>query len=427
MFSPAFASFIKDPSTVAARASCYLEAQRRLAITGTPIQNKLDDLWALIKFIRLDPFDDRSVWQEFITTPAKSGNSLGLARLLIIMRHITLRRTKETRLASGKTLLDLPERQDEVRFLRFTEKEQAIYDKYFQDSAKDFNEMIVGKEDGPDAARTNTSYVNILQKILRLRQICDHYLLMTDSSSAAADEDDSSEPLDYEAASAAIAMHGLTKKRAVSVLAWMKEEAMCECVECKAPMDDLATSLAGLSVSAGEEEAVVKKKGKSKKPFVGILTKCQHLFCELALLSFAFRMSALMLCSSVAVFQVSRASSDRSTLVGPSPSTASVDLARSARLGFDSRLTASSSYRQATMGPARARPPSRPRLENLATSASLERAKTSSRRPRSTTLWRSCSVTRKRIASPRTSRATGTGCRVSARRASSRRSTRTRR
>lgn len=289
-------SFIKDANTVAARASCYLEAQRRLAITGTPIQNKLDDLWALIKFIRLEPFDDRAVWQEFITAPAKSGNSLGLARLLIIMRHITLRRTKETRLASGKTLLDLPERQDEIRFLNFTDVEREIYDKYFEDSARDFNNMIDQKEDDVAGGNSNagaltapgiasTSYVNILQKILRLRQICDHRLLMSDSSASIPDEDDSSEPLDYETASAAITTHGLTRKRAASVLAWMKEEAVCDCLECKAPMDDLATHLSGLALGAEEEASAEatsttkQRKGKGKKLITGVLTKCQHLFC----------------------------------------------------------------------------------------------------------------------------------------------------
>lgn len=216
------------------------------------------------------------------------------------MRHITLRRTKETRLASGKTLLDLPERQDEIRFLRFTDKERAIYDKYFQDSARDFNEMVDRKEDGgadgalAAPAATTTSYVNILQKILRLRQICDHYLLLTDSSAAAPDEDDSAEPLDYETASAAIAAHGLTRKRAASVLAWMKEEAVCDCLECKAPMDDLAASLGGLVLGADDEQpapAPGKKRAKAKKPLTGVLTKCQHLFC-----ASAPPRSALLLC-----------------------------------------------------------------------------------------------------------------------------------
>jgi SWI/SNF-related matrix-associated actin-dependent regulator of chromatin subfamily A3 len=210
------------------------------------------------------------------------------------MRHITLRRTKETRLASGKTLLDLPDRQDEIRFLSFTDVEREIYDKYFADSARDFNNMMDQKEDGAGGASAgaltapgiaSTSYVNILQKILRLRQICDHRLLMSDSSASAPDEDDSSEPLDYETASAAIATHGLTRKRAASVLAWMKEEAVCDCLECKVPMDDLATSLGGLALAAEEDPSAAaaasasKRKGKAKKPLTGVLTKCQHLFC----------------------------------------------------------------------------------------------------------------------------------------------------
>ena len=71
-------------------------ADRRLCLTGTPVQNKLDDVFALIKFLRLNPLDEKAVWNEFIGTPVKYGQPLGIARLQSIMKCITLRRTKES-------------------------------------------------------------------------------------------------------------------------------------------------------------------------------------------------------------------------------------------------------------------------------------------------------------------------------------------
>ncbi len=117
---------------MASRASCDLEAERRLCLTGTPVQNKLDDVFALIKFLRLDPFDDRTVWQEFIGVPVKFGQPLGVARLQTIMKCVTLRRTKESKTQNGQKILSLPPRNDELRYLKFDEQEQRIYDKFFR-------------------------------------------------------------------------------------------------------------------------------------------------------------------------------------------------------------------------------------------------------------------------------------------------------
>jgi SWI/SNF-related matrix-associated actin-dependent regulator of chromatin subfamily A3 len=306
-------SFIKDANTVAARAACYLEAQRRICLTGTPIQNKLDDLWALIKFIRLEPFDDKSVWAQYVSSPAKYGDSIGVARLQVIMRHITLRRTKETKLASGESLLNLPPRKDEIRYLTFSEKEAEIYQKEFEESKNDFSNMLKGEEQGAGGgtaqssstvggvrgeagggsapAISNTNYVNILQKILRLRQICDHYLLINDSSLSADDDLASDEPLEYEEAAAAIALSGMTQRRAGAVMTFMKEERMCECVECKVDLGCLAApGIGGEASDKPEEEAVELgedgkpvKKGRGrvakKKIPQAVLTKCQHLYC----------------------------------------------------------------------------------------------------------------------------------------------------
>ncbi|KAJ3535904.1 hypothetical protein NM688_g6913 [Phlebia brevispora] len=132
---------IKEITTVACRACCDILADRRLCLTGTPVQNKLDDVYALLKFLRLEPFDDKAVWTEFIGTPVKYGQPLGVARLQTIMKCITLRRTKESKAENGQKILTLPPRRDELRYLKFDQQEQALYDQFFTESKAEFNEL----------------------------------------------------------------------------------------------------------------------------------------------------------------------------------------------------------------------------------------------------------------------------------------------
>ncbi|SJL05573.1 uncharacterized protein ARMOST_08933 [Armillaria ostoyae] len=265
---------IKETGTVGSRASCDLMADRRLCLTGTPVQNKLDDVFALIKFLRLHPLDDKAVWTEYIGTPVKFGQSMGIARLQTLMKTITLRRTKESKTLDGKRILSLPPRRDELRLLKFDAQEQEIYDQFFTASKAEFNEMS-------DKNEVMKNYVGILQKILRLRQICDHFELVEGKDLLEQDG-----TLSYEDIVAAIAKEGFTTSRAVAIFAILKESATTQCVECGS---ELCTSSGEAPDDAMDEMGPKKKKGKasSKAPTRAsspsvprpILTRCQHLFC----------------------------------------------------------------------------------------------------------------------------------------------------
>src|SRR5579871_238240 len=78
------AHVIKDTSTNQSVAACALNAQRRLCLTGTPLQNRLDDYAALVKFLRIIPFDNKHIWTNWIGGPLKAGNKAGLSRLQIL-------------------------------------------------------------------------------------------------------------------------------------------------------------------------------------------------------------------------------------------------------------------------------------------------------------------------------------------------------
>ena len=257
-------------------------ADRRLCLTGTPVQNKLDDVFALIKFLRLEPFDDKNIWTEFIGSPVKFGQALGVARLQTIMKCITLRRTKETKTNDGKKILALPPRRDELRYLKFDTEEQAIYDQFFNESKAEFNEMS-------DKNEVMKNYVGILQKILRLRQICDHYELV--QGKGLNQESLSQDPAaSYEDIVADIWKEGINASRAAAVFAILRESATTQCVECGG---ELCTS-----ADPGQDPMMIDgssapKRGRKTKGTTSrgstrasspstprpILTRCQHLFC----------------------------------------------------------------------------------------------------------------------------------------------------
>ncbi|KZV77672.1 hypothetical protein PENSPDRAFT_567952 [Peniophora sp. CONT] len=273
---------IKEISTVACRSSCDLMADRRLCLTGTPVQNKLDDVFALIKFLRLEPIDDKNAWTEFIGTPVKYGQPLGVARLRTIMKCITLRRTKESKTNAGERILTLPPRRDELRYLKFDSEEQAVYDRFFNESKAEFRKLSNKNE-------VMKNYVGILQKILRLRQICDHIDLVKGKSLTG--EQDTF----YEETIAAIINEGLTHPRAAVVFSLLREGASAQCAECGielAPaMDELADAPAenGTAAASGSKRTTKKAKmtpsrgpTRASSPTGGVqpvLTRCQHLFC----------------------------------------------------------------------------------------------------------------------------------------------------
>ncbi|KAG1908274.1 SNF2 family N-terminal domain-containing protein [Suillus fuscotomentosus] len=276
---------IKETQTVGSRASCDLMADRRLCLTGTPVQNKLDDVYALIKFLRLEPFDDKNIWTEFIGTPVKYGQSLGVARLQTIMKCITLRRTKESKASDGRRILHLPPRRDELRYLKFDPHEQTIYDQFFLESKAEFNELSNKNE-------VMKNYVGILQKILRLRQICDHFELVEGKGPLG--DMQNMDLTSYEDIAAAIGKEGLNPSRAAAIVALLREAATTQCVECGEElcmssdqqgqmdvgvmdMDGPSAPKRGRKTKGSGSRAPTRASSPSAPSLV--LTRCQHLFC----------------------------------------------------------------------------------------------------------------------------------------------------
>ncbi|KAI5265604.1 hypothetical protein E4T47_08509 [Aureobasidium subglaciale] len=176
------AQCIKNKTTKTARAAFYLQARSRFCMTGTPMMNSVEELYSLIHFLRIRPYNN---WQNFrmdFNQPLKGsserGRELAMQKLQALLKAILLRRNKKTEI-NGRPILNLPERRVEETNPDFSEDERNIYVALETSSAVKFNKYL-------KAGTVSNSYMQILVLLLRLRQACCHPNLIKDLGIVAA-------------------------------------------------------------------------------------------------------------------------------------------------------------------------------------------------------------------------------------------------
>lgn len=146
---------IRNPKTNAAQALYQLEARHRWAVTGTPIHNRPEDFYSMCTFLRLEPFNDRQVWDFWIgLKTVKRGAE---QRLHVLGKALILRRTKEEvglmGAESGSKCKGqvIPPKDVEVVNIELKDAERSIYNMlmdYAQNILKDFLSQKEQRENG---------------------------------------------------------------------------------------------------------------------------------------------------------------------------------------------------------------------------------------------------------------------------------------
>lgn len=165
------AHMIKNRNSVTAKACFALEAQSRWCLTGTPIQNCMDDIFSLIRFLREHPWSDLAFWNRMISGPFERKDERALGRIHAVLQPLLLRRTKAMEDLSGKPLVTLPDRVLEDIHIDFSEIERKFYDALFSKSKSTFDGLI-------NSGIVLNKYMNVLELLLRLRQSCNHPFLI---------------------------------------------------------------------------------------------------------------------------------------------------------------------------------------------------------------------------------------------------------
>ncbi|XP_075145312.1 transcription termination factor 2-like [Haematobia irritans] len=196
------AHVVRNHKAQSSVAVCELKGKNRWALTGTPIQNKEMDVYALLKFLRCSPFDDFAHWKKWIDKSAG-----GQQRLNTIMKSLMLRRTK-AQLQDRGELQCLPQKAIELIEVELDKDEMNVYQKImifsrtlfaqflFQRAERNTDLMYRDQSARPTFMQTkdpNGAYYKVHQKftkmhqgskeiksheilvlLLRLRQICCH-------------------------------------------------------------------------------------------------------------------------------------------------------------------------------------------------------------------------------------------------------------
>jgi len=150
------AHIIRRQSTKVHKCVADLDANFRWCLTGTPIQNRLDDIGALFSFIRAKPFDSMGVFRKYISAPFDQGSqnpAESQKRLTLLMDSVCLRRTKE--------LLDLPGHQERIREIEFTQEECSQYEETMQAMNRRLRQVTDSR-----------SRFGMFQVLLQLRILC---------------------------------------------------------------------------------------------------------------------------------------------------------------------------------------------------------------------------------------------------------------
>ena len=160
--------YIKNPNSQTAQIARALRAEHRLVLTGTPIENRLLDLWSLMTFAMPGVLGSRAHFARLYDT---KGDPFGRRRLSARVRPFLLRRTK-TQVAK-----DLPDRIEEDLFCEIEGEQKTLY----RAELKRAQQLLLAVKTQKELAEQQFHF---LVSLLRLRQICCHPRLMKPDSEA---------------------------------------------------------------------------------------------------------------------------------------------------------------------------------------------------------------------------------------------------
>ena len=163
------AQYIKNPDSQTAKAAWALRTEHRLALSGTPIENRLLDLWSIMGFAMPGILGKRAAFAKSFD---QRSDPFARTRLAARVRPFVLRRTK------GEVAKDLPERSEEDLFCELEGEQATLYRAELKRARAALLNINTSKE-------LDKKRFNILTSLLRLRQICCHPALVSEKAAQA--------------------------------------------------------------------------------------------------------------------------------------------------------------------------------------------------------------------------------------------------
>lgn len=165
---------IRNPKAKRAIAVHSLMAQSRWALTGTPIINNLKDLYSLVRFLNpTGVLKDVQIFHGAIIRPVTQGDPQGSQILQLLMKGICLRRKKEMSFID----LRLPELSEYVHKIDLLPHEREKYDAL---EAQAKGTLEIYRHNLQTRNNPNDTYRHLLEVLLRMRQLCNHWKLISE-------------------------------------------------------------------------------------------------------------------------------------------------------------------------------------------------------------------------------------------------------
>jgi hypothetical protein len=154
------AQMVKNPDTKAAKAVRRVRAAQKLALTGTPVENRLVELWALLDAVNPGLLGSRQRFRERYGMPIeRHGDTEAAERLRRLTGPFVLRRTK----ADRRLIPDLPDKIEQIAFAQMTREQAVLYQQVVEQLLRDADELEGMQRRG-----------RVLAALTRLKQICNH-------------------------------------------------------------------------------------------------------------------------------------------------------------------------------------------------------------------------------------------------------------
>ncbi|WP_174734300.1 DEAD/DEAH box helicase [Mesobacillus harenae] len=151
---------IKNAETKQSRAVRGLKGKHFVALTGTPMENRLSELWSIFDFINHGYLGSAGRFQkEFILPIEKEGDKARITRLQALVRPFLLRRTKK----DEEVALNLPDKLEQKEYCPLTAEQASLYEHLVRDTFADIEKLTGFQRKGL-----------ILQMLSRLKQLCNH-------------------------------------------------------------------------------------------------------------------------------------------------------------------------------------------------------------------------------------------------------------
>ena len=153
------AQYIKTHTTAAAKAVKVIQSRVRYALTGTPIENRLSELWSIFDYLMPGFLYGYETFKKDFETPiAKKNDEQATEKLKRMVSPFILRRLK------ADVLRDLPEKIEEVRYAAFEGEQQRLYDAQVA--------HMKGMLESQDEQSVRKNKIQILAELTKIRQIC---------------------------------------------------------------------------------------------------------------------------------------------------------------------------------------------------------------------------------------------------------------